>query len=104
MEKSNFYVDTVRKESATTEVCFILQIDPMAGTEENEISTGYRGDYQWLTSDEDYMGTLVRLCPEVFLGRYLAVTSVDSGSPRLTERQQSVSGKNYRVRELSIHD
>ena len=49
-----------------------MNVDPEA------ILTGSRGSYWWLTSSEAYMGTLVQLCPEVILGRYLAVTSIDS--------------------------
>ena len=52
------------------------------------IVTGSRGSYLWLTSSEDYIGTLMQSCPEVLLGRYLAVTSIDSGSRWLTERQK----------------
>ena len=35
------------------------------------------------------MGTFVLLCPEVVLGRHLAVTSIDSGVPWLTEKQKA---------------
>jgi hypothetical protein len=52
------------------------------------VLTGSHGKYQWLTSNDDYMGTLVRLCPEVIVGKYLAVTSIDSGVPWITERQR----------------
>jgi hypothetical protein len=43
--------------------------------------------FYWLTSTEDYSGTILEVCPEVVLGRYLAVTSVDGGVMRLTESQ-----------------
>ena len=65
----------------------------MATADEKEIHTGQHGDYQWLTSSEDYMGTLVDLCPEVILGKYLAVTSIDSGVLWLTDRQRSTGWK-----------
>jgi hypothetical protein len=42
---------------------------------------GSRGDYQWLTSDQRCIDDILRLCPEVLLKRYLAVTSTDSGEP-----------------------
>jgi hypothetical protein len=43
---------------------------------DGRIVAGAHGSYQWLTSSFDhYMGTLVRLCPEVILvavlGRYV---------------------------------
>jgi hypothetical protein len=43
---------------------------------------GSRGPYQWVTSDQHFIDDIVRLCPEVLLGRYLAVTSTDSGEPK----------------------
>lgn len=52
---------------------------------EGLISRGAEGDYHWLTSTEDYSGTLLRICPEIVLNRYVAVTSIDSGIPKLTE-------------------
>ncbi len=45
------------------------------------MAIGARGDYQWVTSEQHYLDDIVRLCPEVLLGRYLAVTSTDSGDP-----------------------
>ena len=53
------------------------------------IIVGSSGNYYWLTSSEQYMGDLVRLCPYVLLGRYLTVTSIDSGSPWLTDIQRA---------------
>jgi hypothetical protein len=45
--------------------------------------------YQWLARGDDaHLDTLVRRCRETVLGRYLAVTSIDSGVPSLTEQQQ----------------
>jgi len=42
---------------------------------EKRILTCSRGSYQCLASSfDDYMVTLVRMWPEVILGRYLAVT------------------------------
>jgi len=46
---------------------------------------GINGGYFWLTSAEAYSGTLLRLCPEIVVGKYLAVTSVDSGILRLAD-------------------
>jgi hypothetical protein len=57
---------------------------------------GLRGSYGWLTSTEDYSGTILRLCPEVVIGRYLAVTSVDSGTVRLEERQKAAGWESRR--------
>jgi hypothetical protein len=35
------------------------------------------------------MGTILRLCPEIVLNRYVAVTSIDSGIRQLTELEQA---------------
>jgi hypothetical protein len=49
---------------------------------------GLHGPYHWLTVTGDvFIGTLLRLCPEVVLNRYLAVTSLDSGIRRLSEEE-----------------
>jgi hypothetical protein len=53
------------------------------------ITIGSHPPFRWLTSTEQYIGTLVRRCPEVVVGRHLAVTSIDSGSPWLTDKQES---------------
>ncbi|HEY3455634.1 MAG TPA: hypothetical protein VGK64_13600 [Bryobacteraceae bacterium] len=52
---------------------------------ERRIYRGSHGEYHWLTSTEDYSGTLLRLCPEIVIDRYVAVTSVDSGVLRLRD-------------------
>ncbi len=43
---------------------------------------GSRAGYQWLTSDQHCLDDIVRLCPEVLLNRFLAITSTDSGDPK----------------------
>ncbi len=43
------------------------------------------GSKRWhrvLTSTEDYSGSILRICPEVFINRYVAVTCVDGGVMR----------------------
>jgi hypothetical protein len=50
---------------------------------------GSHGDYQWLSMDECDISTLLRLCPDVVLGKYLAVTSIDSGSLRITDQEKN---------------
>jgi hypothetical protein len=42
--------------------------------------TGRQGQYEWLASGGYDLHSLLQLCPEVFLDKYLAVTSFDSGS------------------------
>jgi hypothetical protein len=52
-----------------------------------EILTGSHMGYDWLTSTEDYTGTLLKLCPEVFINRHLAVTCIDGGAGWLLRHQ-----------------
>ena len=52
------------------------------------LQTGSHPPYRWLTSEEHCIDAIVELCPEVFLDRHLAVTSIDSGLPWLTDRQR----------------
>jgi hypothetical protein len=42
------------------------------------ITVGSQGLYEWLVTDQDF--DLLQLCPEVVLGKYVAVTSIDSGT------------------------
>ena len=51
---------------------------------------GSQGPYQWLTSVDHDMSHLIRLCPEVLLDKYAAITSIDSGELRLTEVEKSL--------------
>jgi hypothetical protein len=57
--------------------------------DERQLYRGIHGSYHWLTSTEDYSGTLLRVCPEIVLGRYVAVTSTDSGILRLSEAERA---------------
>ena len=49
---------------------------------------GSRGDYQWLTMVDRDITSLLTICPEIVLGKYLAVTRIDSGPLRLTEQEK----------------
>jgi hypothetical protein len=66
------------------------------------IAKGQHGDYQWLTTEFEVDG-LARLCPKMVLGKYLAVTSFDSGSLPLSDEKkakgwQSRNGITYSPR------
>ena len=51
--------------------------------------TGTHGHYRWLTTDEDDLDTLLRECPQVFGGRYIVITSLDSGSYFPTDEEKA---------------
>src|ERR1700739_2301396 len=45
--------------------------------------------YQWLVSTDRQLDVL-ECCPDIVLGKYIAITSFDSGPLGLTEEQRSV--------------
>ncbi len=49
---------------------------------------GIHGVYQWLTMFGCEITNLLRLCPDVVLNKYLAVTSIDSGTLQLTDEEK----------------
>jgi hypothetical protein len=48
-------------------------------------TVGSQGSYGWLVTDENF--DLLQLCPEIVLGKYAAVTSIDSGQFIPTDRE-----------------
>jgi hypothetical protein len=70
------------------------------------VAQGEHGEYQWLTTKFEVDG-LARLCPKIVLGKYLAVTSFDSGSLSLGDEGkangwQSRNGIAYSPRIAAI--
>ena len=59
------------------------------------METGSRGRYSWLTSADHDLGYLLMSCPKMVLGRYLAVTSFDSGS-RVPNEDEVIAGRESR--------
>lgn len=52
--------------------------------------TGSRGPYRWFVTKHDDLPTLIESCPQFLAGRYIAVTSVDSGPKVLTDEEKSL--------------
>jgi hypothetical protein len=50
---------------------------------------GSRAEYQWLSMAECDISKLLRLCLDVVLGKYLAVTSIDGTTLQLTDQEKS---------------
>ncbi len=48
---------------------------------------GSHNSYKWLVTDENF--DLLGLCPEIVLGKYVAVTSIDSGQLVPTEKEMA---------------
>jgi hypothetical protein len=68
------------------------------------LTVGSEGLYEWLVSDQQF--DLLQLCPEIMLGKYVAVTSIDSSQPVPTEKEvaagwQSRGGIAYSPQVLS---
>lgn len=49
------------------------------------LTVGSQGLYEWLVTDENF--DLLQLCQEVVLGKYVAITSIDSGPLVPTDKQ-----------------
>ena len=50
-------------------------------------TVGSQDSYDWLVTDEDF--DLLELCPEIVLGKYVAVTSIDSGHLTPTDKEMA---------------
>ena len=53
------------------------------------LHAGSFGGYNWLTTEDHDLADLMRLCPEIVLGKYIAITSIDSGSLEVTEEEKA---------------
>ena len=51
------------------------------------VNIGTQSVYEWLVSDQDI--DLLRLCPEIVVGKYIAITSIDSGALVLNENEKA---------------
>lgn len=58
--------------------------------EQTELHVGSQDGYDWLVST-DTLGDLLRVCPNVVLGKYVAVASFDSG-PLVLNDEERASG------------
>lgn len=58
-------------------------------------TVGFRDSYEWLVTDEDF--DLLELCPEIVLGKYLAVTSIDSSQLIPTRKRRQLVGRAVRM-------
>lgn len=73
------------------------------------IATGSHGDYDWLSTDRFELENLLQKCPQIFIGKFVAVTSWDSGFLSLTTDQeragwQSKNGITHSPRIESIKE
>ena len=82
-DKRQLYI-SVFMHYIVVHICITLQYNFLAPqihrTDQPPMETGSRGRYSWLTSADHNLDYLLMSCPQIVLGRYLAVTSFDSGS------------------------
>lgn len=74
--------DWIGKEYKAEQSMFMAENDAPA-------IIGSHGQYQWLTSVDQDISSLLQICPNVLLGKYLAVTSMDSAQLLLTDQEKS---------------
>jgi hypothetical protein len=51
---------------------------------------GSHGPYRWLVIQKVDLATLLELCPQSLAGKYVAVTSLDSGPMILTDAEKDL--------------
>lgn len=56
------------------------------------LTVGSQGVYEWLVTDREF--DLLRICPDVVLGKYMAITSLDSGPLVPTKEEKAAGWKN----------
>ena|SRR5947209_7971538 len=56
------------------------------------LELGSQGSYEWLVTDQAF--DLLRICPDVALGKYIAITSFDSGPLVLTNEETATGWQN----------
>lgn len=71
--------------------------------------TGSRGAYRWLTIGKRDLDALLRRCPQAVVGKYVAVTSLDSGPMALTDAEKRLGWRSrneiaYSPLVQSLHD
>ena len=57
------------------------------------LTVGSQGVYEWLVTDRDF--DLLQLCPKVVIGKYVAVTSIDSGQLVPTEKETAAGWRSH---------
>jgi hypothetical protein len=56
------------------------------------LTVGSQGLYDWLVTDQQF--DLLQVCPEVVLGKYVAITSIDSGQLVPTDKEKAAGWEN----------
>ncbi len=78
-----------RKEISARNLVIYYFLMPSTSGSPEPLATGSRGAYKWLVSEFE-LDDLLKFCPAVVLGRYLAITSIDSGQLSLNAKEDLV--------------
>lgn len=67
-------------------------LDAPSTTMNAMFTVGSHGLYEWLVTDEQF--DLLQVCPDIILGKFVAVTSIDSGTLEPSAEQKAEGWKN----------
>jgi hypothetical protein len=67
------------------------------------IFTGQHSDYHWLSTSTYDLPSLLRSCPEIFVGKYIAVTSFDAGPLVPLKDEEKAAGLEPLLRWLETN-
>jgi hypothetical protein len=62
----------------------------MLDSQSPTVNVGSHGGYEWLTTISHDFDSFLTLCPTTVLGKYVAVTSFDSGSLDLNDEEKAI--------------
>lgn len=57
------------------------------------LTTGSQGPYEWLATDENF--DLLQICPKIVLGKYVAITSIDSSEFVPTDQETATGWRSH---------
>jgi len=57
------------------------------------ITFGSHGPFDWFSTDDQQLD-LLQICPDIVLGKYVAITSIDSGELALGEKERAAGWEN----------
>jgi len=57
------------------------------------LHVGSQGGYEWLVTDNSF--DLLQLCPEIVLGKHIAITSIDSGELEPNEKETASGWRSH---------
>jgi hypothetical protein len=68
----------------------------MLDSQQPAVNAVAHGEYEWLTTTSHDFDSFLTLCPTAVLGKYVAVTSFDSGSLSLSDEEKAAGWESRR--------